>query len=156
MVLLGEELRRERELREISLREISEATKISIRILEAIESDNYKILPGGVFNRNFLRAYADFIGIDPEKIVRKYQLQHGGSEEDNSALLEIITSGKEQEGSKKISGKLIVISLIALIVLLLIVFFLKDSNSLPLMKKISASPGAQLTSPGRQNPFSGL
>src|SRR4051812_28617608 len=76
MVSLGEELKRERELREISLREISEATKISIRILDAIEHDNYKILPGGIFNRNFLRAYAGFIGIDPEIIVRKYQQQH--------------------------------------------------------------------------------
>src|SRR5262249_16037278 len=76
MVSLGDELKRERELREISLREISEATKISVRILEAIENDNYKILPGGIFNRNFLRAYAGFIGLDPEIIVRKYQQQH--------------------------------------------------------------------------------
>jgi cytoskeletal protein RodZ len=76
MVSLGEELKRERELREISLREISDATKISVRILDAIEHDNYKILPGGVFNRNFLRAYAGFIGLDPEYVVRKYQQTH--------------------------------------------------------------------------------
>lgn len=72
MASLGEELKRERELREISLREISEATKISMRILEAIEKNNYKILPGGIFNRNFIRAYAEFIGVDPENAVNKY------------------------------------------------------------------------------------
>jgi cytoskeletal protein RodZ len=83
MVSLGEELKRERELREITLREISEATKISIRILEAIENDNYRILPGGVFNRNFLRAYAGFIGLDPESIVRKYQQVYSGAAEDS-------------------------------------------------------------------------
>ncbi|HSP07857.1 MAG TPA: helix-turn-helix domain-containing protein [Acidobacteriota bacterium] len=82
MVSLGEELKRERELREITLREISEATKISVRILEAIEHDNYKILPGGVFNRNFLRAYAGFIGLDPEMIVRKYQQRHVSDDEE--------------------------------------------------------------------------
>jgi cytoskeletal protein RodZ len=77
MVSLGEELKREREMREISLREISDATKISMRILEAIEhdNDNYKLLPGGIFNRNFIRAYAEFIGLDPEHAVVKYQQQ---------------------------------------------------------------------------------
>jgi cytoskeletal protein RodZ len=83
MVSLGEELKRERELREITLREISEATKISVRILEAIEHDNYKILPGGVFNRNFLRAYAGFIGLDPEMIVRKYQQRRVSDDEED-------------------------------------------------------------------------
>jgi cytoskeletal protein RodZ len=81
MVSLGEELKRERELRDISLREISEATKISIRILEAIERNNFRALPGGIFNRNFLRAYADFIGIDSENVVRKYNQQFDGSNE---------------------------------------------------------------------------
>lgn len=82
MVSLGEELKRERELREITLREISESTKISVRILEAIEHDNYKILPGGIFNRNFLRAYAGFIGLDPEMIVRKYTQQRAGDSDE--------------------------------------------------------------------------
>lgn len=75
MVLLGEELKREREFREISLREISDATKINLRMLEAIESNDFKALPGGIFNRNFIRAYAEFIGLDPEIAVRKYQVQ---------------------------------------------------------------------------------
>jgi len=75
MPSLGEELKQQRELRDISLREISNSTKISVRILEAIENNNYKILPGGVFNRNFIRAYAEFIGLDPENTVRKYQQQ---------------------------------------------------------------------------------
>jgi len=75
MVLLGEELKREREFREISLREISEATKINLRMLQAIENNDFKALPGGIFNRNFIRAYAEFIGLDPEIAVRKYQVQ---------------------------------------------------------------------------------
>lgn len=75
MVSLGEELKREREFREISLREISDATKINLRMLEAIESNDFKALPGGIFNRNFIRAYAEFIGLDPEIAVRKYQVQ---------------------------------------------------------------------------------
>jgi len=74
-VSFGEELKRERELREISLREISESTKISLRYLEALESNEFEHLPGGVFNRGFVRAYSKFIGIDPESMVDAYLLQ---------------------------------------------------------------------------------
>lgn len=68
----GEELKRERELREISLREVSESTKISLRYLEALEQNAFENLPGGVFNRGFVRAYSQFIGIDPESMVDAY------------------------------------------------------------------------------------
>jgi cytoskeletal protein RodZ len=72
MASFGEELKRERELRDISLKEISEATKISIRFLEALELNNFDVLPGGVFNRGFIRAYARFIGVDGEEMVNAY------------------------------------------------------------------------------------
>ncbi len=71
----GEELKRERELREITLREVSESTKISLRYLEALERNAFESLPGGVFNRGFVRAYSQFIGIDPESMVDAYILQ---------------------------------------------------------------------------------
>lgn len=72
MASFGEELKRERELRDISLKEISEATKISIRFLEGLEQNNFDVLPGGVFNRGFIRAYARFIGVDGEEMVNAY------------------------------------------------------------------------------------
>ncbi len=74
-VSFGEELKRERELREITLREVSESTKISLRYLEALERNAFENLPGGVFNRGFVRAYSKFIGIDPESMVDAYLLQ---------------------------------------------------------------------------------
>jgi len=104
MPSLGEELKRQRELREISLREISNATKISIRILEAIENNNFKILPGGIFNRNFLRAYALFIGLDPEQIVRKYQQQTDRADGNAVAVMPPELSGTltEKKGHAKV------------------------------------------------------
>ncbi len=74
-VSFGEELKRERELREITLREVSESTKINLRYLEALERNAFENLPGGVFNRGFVRAYSKFIGIDPESMVDAYLLQ---------------------------------------------------------------------------------
>lgn len=71
----GEELKRERELRKISLREVSESTKISLRYLEALERNDFRSLPGGVFNRGFVRAYSQYIGIDPDTMVDAYLMQ---------------------------------------------------------------------------------
>jgi cytoskeletal protein RodZ len=72
MASFGETLRRERELREISLRDIADATKINMRYLEALEHNRFEILPGGVFNKGFIRAYARFIGVNGEALVDGY------------------------------------------------------------------------------------
>ena len=69
---IGEQLRLAREERGIPLREISDETRISIRYLEAIESGDFKRLPGGIFNRSFVRAYARCIGYDEKKAVEAY------------------------------------------------------------------------------------
>src|SRR5918999_1004852 len=68
----GEQLRLAREARGISLREISEQTRISTRYLEAIEADDYKRLPGGIFNRSFIKAYAKQIGFDEKAALEGY------------------------------------------------------------------------------------
>jgi cytoskeletal protein RodZ len=71
----GQALRRERELRRISLREVAHATKIRLRYLEAMERNDFECLPGGLFNRGFVRAYCEHIGIDPEAMVNAYLLE---------------------------------------------------------------------------------
>jgi len=71
----GEELRRERELRQISLREVAQATKINLRFLEAMERNDFADLPGGLFNRGFVRAYCQYIGVDSEAMVNAYLLE---------------------------------------------------------------------------------
>jgi cytoskeletal protein RodZ len=70
----GEHLRREREMRGVSLDEISAATRISTRFLEAIEKDQWDQLPGGVFNRGFIRSIARFLGLDEDSLVAEYAL----------------------------------------------------------------------------------
>jgi len=74
MPAFGENLRREREMRGVSLEEISSATKISLRFLEAIESEDFAKLPGGIFSRSFIRSYARYLGLDEERVVAEYQL----------------------------------------------------------------------------------
>jgi cytoskeleton protein RodZ len=70
---LGEQLRRAREARGVSLREISEQTRITMRHLEAIETDDYKHLPGGIFNKSFIRAYARQVRFDEARALDLYE-----------------------------------------------------------------------------------
>jgi len=69
------------------LRDISEQTRISIRYLEAIETDDYKRLPGGIFNRSFIRAYAKFIGYDEHQALEDYArtLRERGESDDEGS-----------------------------------------------------------------------
>jgi cytoskeletal protein RodZ len=75
MPTLGEELKRRREERDITLADISEATRIGTRFLKAIESDNFSVLPGGIFTRSFIRAYAKQVGMDEDEALVLYQQQ---------------------------------------------------------------------------------
>ena len=68
----GTRLKEERERRKISLEEISASTKISPRLLHALEDDHFELLPGGIFNKGFIRAYAQYLGLDEEQAVADY------------------------------------------------------------------------------------
>jgi cytoskeletal protein RodZ len=70
----GEHLKREREMRGVSLEEIAAATRISTRFLEAIEKEQWDQLPGGVFNRGFIRSIARFLGLDEDSLIAEYAL----------------------------------------------------------------------------------
>jgi cytoskeleton protein RodZ len=77
----GERLKRERELREVTLDEINSATRISNRFLEAMENEDWQKLPGGVFNRGFVRSIARFLGLDEEGLLAEYDMAHGAQEQ---------------------------------------------------------------------------
>ncbi len=65
-------------MRGVSLEEVSAATRISTRFLEAIESDKWESLPGGVFNRGFIRSVARYLGLDEDSMVAEYSLETRG------------------------------------------------------------------------------
>lgn len=69
---LGRALRRAREGRGLSLREISDQTRISRRYLEAIEAEEFKHLPGGIFNRSFVKSFARAVGFPEERALELY------------------------------------------------------------------------------------
>ncbi len=98
----GERLRREREMRGITLEEIAEATKIGSRSLRALEQEQFEKLPGGIFNKGFVRAYARFLGIDEEQAVADYLSVCGEPQEPLAAMF---AAGSESGGETDLGGE---------------------------------------------------
>lgn len=68
----GTRMKHAREARGVSLRDIATRTKISVPALEALERNDISRLPGGIFGRSFVRAYAEEVGLDPEQTIREF------------------------------------------------------------------------------------
>lgn len=77
MPSFGEKLKQEREKRKMSLEQISSATKIGTRLLQALEEDKFSQLPGGIFNKGFVRAYSRVVGLDEDQTVAEYMQASG-------------------------------------------------------------------------------
>jgi len=73
MASLGQELKKEREARNISIEEIASSTKIVGRYLRAIEDDRIDTMPGGFFIKGIIKTYASYLGLDADEVVRKYE-----------------------------------------------------------------------------------
>lgn len=69
----GRILKEAREDKDITLREASNATKIGIRFLRALENDEYDIFPSQIYLRSFLKSYATFLGMDGEKVAGEFR-----------------------------------------------------------------------------------
>lgn len=106
LATFGEELRREREIRGISLKEIADATKISKRFLEAIEKNDHKTLPAPVFTRGFVREYARYLGLNAEEMVDRYNHAAMGDERiEKSAHLERLVQPADLPAAPKVPPK---------------------------------------------------
>jgi cytoskeleton protein RodZ len=73
MTNFGNSFKNAREHRGLSFAQIAEETRISTRFLEAIENEEFELLPGGIFNRGFIRTYAQRVGLDPDAAVKEYE-----------------------------------------------------------------------------------
>jgi transcriptional regulator with XRE-family HTH domain len=114
MVSLGQELKRERELRGISLKEIADSSKISMKFLAALEEDRLDILPGEFFIKGIIRTYAKSIGLDEDYALNKY---HEISLLQEEALQKVQKKGEIQP---KISKKRKILLSLAIVFILLV------------------------------------
>src|SRR5262245_34250843 len=94
MTDFGSSFKKARESMGVSLDQIALETRISSRFLLAIENEEFRILPGGIFNRGFIRAYAKHVGLDPDKAVAEYENLIPPSESDGLDRMEEETPTK--------------------------------------------------------------
>jgi cytoskeletal protein RodZ len=114
-------MKRAREERGVSLRYIADETKISVAFLEALERNDISRLPGGIFSRAFVRAYAIEIGVDPEQAVRDFIAQF--PDDSVTAGSPHVQRDYEAETSTKRRGSGTVIAVIAISALIGVILF---------------------------------
>lgn len=102
-VSFGDWLRRQREMREISLRDIADRTKISLRYLEAMEDNRFDLLPAPIFAKGFLREYARYVGLSPDEVVNHYlSVQQPGATEEEGVKKDATLAGQRPARPKPV------------------------------------------------------
>lgn len=158
MAGFGDNLRREREMRGITLEEISSTTKISVRFLELLEAEEFSKLPGGIFIRSFIRSYANYLGLDEEQVMAEYQLvapPQGG--EDFSRLGVTGNSANKKNRAPVLPWIIAVILLAGGYAIFRYAHHSSEAplgfgNPPPVSKAVSASASAAVNAPGAHPP----
>jgi len=90
----GTWLARERERRSVTLKAISDQTKVSLPLLEGLEADDLSRWPAGIFRRAFVRSYASAVGLDPDDVITRFEAAHGPAEPPAQPIVPpVLTSG---------------------------------------------------------------
>ncbi len=111
----GESLKRERELRGVSRDEVCAATRISAHFLEALEDERWEVLPGGIFNRGFLRAVARFWGLDEDDLIAQYDL---AINEQHSYIQAPVNLNLAEKSPKPAAGRFVLLGTLCAVALL--------------------------------------
>ncbi|MCD9185239.1 MAG: helix-turn-helix domain-containing protein [Pyrinomonadaceae bacterium] len=135
---LGEKLRQAREERGISIAEVAEQTRISPHYLEFIENDDYRTLPGGIFNKGFVKSYAKYVGIDENEALQDYSKLISSqdseiSEEPKTYRPEVLTDDRSSS------------SILPTLIIAAIILGLMTWGVLELVKYVQNNPSALTT-----------
>ncbi len=158
----GEELRKERIARGIALDEITEATKISSRHLQALEDEKFRQLPGGVFNKGIVRSYARVVGLDEDAWIGKFMSAYqesGAVTDDDASWIEFAENvGKSRpttrdRGTERLrwAGVIMLLLLLA-IVAYFVVGYVKSRVDLAHSSSTGQTSSLILNSKNPQNP----
>jgi cytoskeleton protein RodZ len=130
----GTYLRQAREKRGISLQQVSATTKISVRVLDALERNDPRKLPGGIFSRAFVRSYAREVGLDPEVVVSQFVSafpDHAGGEATPAAASAVPDDPETFESRRRAATTFLQLAGISLVVIAIVVFYLNMRRNAP-------------------------
>jgi cytoskeletal protein RodZ len=127
----GKHLREAREASGVSLRELSATTKISMTVLQALEANDVAQVPGGIFGRSFVRAYAEEVGLDPEATVAAFLETLPGKGNREPAKANASYEAVEGGGNAQVSTLAVRLAVISLVIIALIFFFVSRGGETP-------------------------
>lgn len=136
MESLGEYLRRQRELKGLSLKDLSDKTKIGINYLRCIEENKFDKIPGNVFVRGFLRLYASSVGLKEEEVLRRYHEEYEIKDREKEK--------KEEADLKVLRGSYRKLPLWLWIIPVILLFSILLFNVLPQKKKHTPVPAREV------------
>ncbi len=128
MAPFGAQLKKVREQRGITLDQISSSTKIGVRFLCALEEEHFEQLPGGIFNRGFVRSYARTIGVDEDQAIADYLAASGEDQPKKPAEAEAdhplpIVVAAKRESVTHFQWRSLALPLLVIIVVLSLAFW---------------------------------
>jgi cytoskeletal protein RodZ len=146
MLELGTSFRKSRESLNLSIDKIAAETRINPRFLEAIENEQFDLLPGGIFNRGFIRTYAVRLGLDPEEAIQGYE-----------KLFRAVEAEPVQQETEHVRGKttkipVYYVALAGLLILVVVFYFLTRHKEPPLVTTNTAVAEAPAPTPPEPAP----
>lgn len=145
MESFGTRLKREREQRGVALDEISLSTKIGTRFLRALEEEHFEQLPGGIFNKGFVRAYARHLGIDEEQAIADYLVASGAGQPEKKAEegpAQVIPTEEAGNGEARVPWGMFAIALL-LVALGLTIWGFHSRERQPENRAADSAPASQ-------------
>ena len=120
---VGARLREAREKRGVSLRQIANSTRISVMSLEALERSDLSRLPGGIFTRAFIRAYAQEVGLDPDRMIQDFIAELPPEAATATAHPAAIEDGEKLDSDRKAVATALRLALVSLPIIGLVIYY---------------------------------
>lgn len=120
---VGARLREAREKRGVSLRQIANSTRISVMSLEALERSDLSRLPGGIFTRAFIRAYAQEVGLDPDRTIQDFIAELPPESAAATAHPAAVEDGEKLESDRKAVATAIRLILVSVPIVGLVIYY---------------------------------
>jgi cytoskeletal protein RodZ len=151
---VGEILLAARERKGKSLEEAGEETRLAVKNLEYLETDNFEAVPAKVYVRGFLRTYASYLGLDVEYLLNKYEVQSGQTHKSKGDLWEIEAEVVEERlGSQNIVKRFVLIAvvMVLLVIVLIVILRMVGGGGEDSMRPASKEELSELVAPERES-----
>lgn len=134
---IGELLRSKREAKKLSLNDINRDTKMSVKVLKALEQEDFGSFESEIYLKGFLKNYAKFLGLDAEYVLRMLEGQRGGATASRGTMWDIEQSIKEEKlSSPRLLARLVIPLLLIIIIVLSILLALEHRKVKELQSNI--------------------